>query len=884
MTAQPVILIVEDEVAIAKDLARQLTRAGYSISGPVSYGQHAIDKADETEPDLVLMDIRLRGDMDGIEAANRIRIRHDVPIVYLTASSDERVFARAKVSGPLAYLTKPVASNDLIHAIEMSLHRHEIERRLRESEARYRLLADHATDVISSLSPDGKILYCSPAAERMFGYDLSKDLLGRSLYELAHSDDLESLQAAHREVLQGSGLVNVTCRLRRKDGTFVWCETTVRGILDSGTGQILGGVAVSRDIALRKMLEDEVTRARDQLELRVAERTAELSTANEALRTEISSRRMAEAALAAANKLLQGQADELRLSEEKYRTLVETLNDVIYEIDELGTIRYVSPTVRNILEYECHEVVGRNVIEFIHPEHSEKMSQRLRELIEGVEEPGEYMMMTKSGEVRWVRTYTKLILAETGLTARGTLVDITQRKLAEEKLAESQGQFRAIFDSAQDCIFVKDRSLRYVLVNPFMESFLALPASEMLGRSDEDLFQPGEGLRAGATDQRVLKGESVEVERTSLIRGEKFTLLETRVPMRNASGEVVGLCGISRNITERKIEPWRPSIGDHGPCSKAMRKTLELAQTVARTDATILLTGESGCGKDHLARYIHDNSLRADGPFFSLNCAALPHELAESELFGHEAGAFTGARTRKRGLLELAEGGTLLLNEIGELTLPLQAKLLTFLDTKTLVKVGGERSISVNARLVAATNRNLDRAVADGIFRHDLFHRLNVVSIAVPPLRDRREDLPGLVACIVAEITARLQLRNVPEIDSKTLEKLALYHWPGNVRELRNVLERGLILSQGNRLNLDVVGLRPSTVAAPASGLGLPEGQSLTDLIADLKLRHVQEAIARSGGNRNQAARLLGMTRFSLTRMMKSLGLLTPEHSPRTSD
>ena len=222
--------------------------------------------------------------------------------------------------------------------------------------------------------------------------------------------------------------------------------------------------------------------------------------------------------------------------------------------------------------------------------------------------------------------------------------------------------------------------------------------------------------------------------------------------------------------------------------------------------SVILLLGESGAGKDYLAKYIHERSNYSSGSYFSINCAAVPLELAESELFGHEAGAFTGAGRRKRGLLELAEGGTLLLNEVGELSPALQAKFLTFLDTRTFTRVGGQQNIRVNARILAATNRDLQHEISIGRFRADLYYRLNVFSIRVPPLRERIEDLPILVAELLSILAKELQMSFSPELTVGEMAKLYNYHWPGNIRELRNVLERAVILSGGGTIKVDIEG------------------------------------------------------------------------------
>jgi DNA-binding NtrC family response regulator len=306
--------------------------------------------------------------------------------------------------------------------------------------------------------------------------------------------------------------------------------------------------------------------------------------------------------------------------------------------------------------------------------------------------------------------------------------------------------------------------------------------------------------------------------------------------------------------------------------SETMKHTLHQARQAAQSDSIILLLGESGSGKDFLARYVHDNSRRSNGPFFTVNCAAVSPELAESELFGHEPGAFTGARGRKRGLLELAEGGTLLLNEVGELSIPMQAKLLTFLDTRSFTRVGGETHITVNARLIAATNRELDKEVIAGTFRSDLFYRLNVLSIRIPPLRRRIEDLPTLIREIVSQLAEEMALPHAPEPDHETVQILSGYNWPGNIRELRNVIERGLMLSEPGSFNLSALGLE-GVQEEWSYTVGFPKERSIHDVSRDVKKSLVLEALRRSGGNKQDAAALLGISRHALAHQMKAVGL-----------
>ncbi len=300
-----------------------------------------------------------------------------------------------------------------------------------------------------------------------------------------------------------------------------------------------------------------------------------------------------------------------------------------------------------------------------------------------------------------------------------------------------------------------------------------------------------------------------------------------------------------------------------------MRATFAAALQAAQTESIILLTGESGSGKDYLARYIHDHSRQSGGPFYVINCAAISHELAESELFGHETGAFTGAKGRKRGLLELAEGGTLLLNEIAELSSIVQAKLFTFLDTRSFPRVGGEKNIRVNARLIAATHRDLAKEVAAGRFLPPLFYRLNVLSLKVPPLRERMEDIPVLVKELLAKLGSEMHLSSVPIIDDSTVQALNRYNWPGNVRELRNVVERILMSSGQEGFDLRL-GTFDDGNSDWAYTVRFPDDMSLHDLADQVNYRVCLEALRRSGGNKKRAAASVGISRDCFYRYMKA--------------
>ena len=407
-------------------------------------------------------------------------------------------------------------------------------------------------------------------------------------------------------------------------------------------------------------------------------------------------------------------------------------------------------------------------------------------------------------------------------------------------------------------------------MNPAVENLFGMPVSKIIGMRYEDLFGDEDAVFVRELDSRVLQGESIEGEHTRRVNGTPMIFLETRIPLRDDTGDIVGIFTISRDITERKSIEFLPSESDIACSSEAMRSTLRIAHAAAQNDSTILLLGESGSGKDYLARYIHNRSKRAGGPYFSVNCAAISLELAESELFGHEPGSFTGAQGRKRGLVELAEGGTLLLNEIGELSLPLQAKLLTFLDTKKFTRVGGEKEISVNLRLIAATNRDLGKEVEEGRFRKDLFYRINVLSITVPPLRDRREDIPILVEEILSQLHTEMQFVTPPSIDAATMEMLKRYAWPGNVRELRNVLERAVILSPDGHFSLELPDVQSDQ--DDLFQMRLSPGLSLQEATDELAKSLFLKTLRACNGNKKAAAKMLGISRDTIYRFVDKFG------------
>jgi DNA-binding NtrC family response regulator len=307
--------------------------------------------------------------------------------------------------------------------------------------------------------------------------------------------------------------------------------------------------------------------------------------------------------------------------------------------------------------------------------------------------------------------------------------------------------------------------------------------------------------------------------------------------------------------------------------SPAMKRVIALLRRVAESPAsTVLLTGESGTGKDLAAKIIHYNSSRAAGPFQNITCSALPEQLLESELFGHERGAFTDARAQRKGLLEMADGGTVFLDEIGEMPAALQAKLLRFLEEKAFKRVGGTGDVRVDVRVVAATNRDLQAEVKAGRFREDLFYRLQVLPVQLPALRERAGDVALLVKHYIDQFDREFK-KKVQDVDPKVVQALERHAWPGNVRELRNAVERAMLLCDGATLTLDdfqILGAMTSSPTAAAETFRLPpSGVKFEELEREL----VAQALQRCGGNQTRAAALLGMNRDQIRYRIEKFGL-----------
>ena len=423
---------------------------------------------------------------------------------------------------------------------------------------------------------------------------------------------------------------------------------------------------------------------------------------------------------------------------------------------------------------------------------------------------------------------------------------------------------QAILDASHDGIIAVDHDYTIIWVNQNATEILGLPPN-VVGEKITRYIPNSDMLRILATGKKEIGDIATVLNRQIIIN---------RLPI-VVEGEVVGAVSTFKEITdiqkmELRIRKQSMESGleakfrleDIVGQSKAMREAKEWAETFARTDATVLIQGKTGTGKELFAQGIHLSSQRATGPFIAVNCAALPGNLLESELFGYEEGAFTGARKGgKPGLFELAHGGTLFLDEIGEMSITIQALLLRVLQEKKVRRISGERIVPVDVRIIAATNRNLEQLMAEKLFRSDLYYRLNVLTLELPPLRERTEDIPLLMEAIMEEIAQRGD-RRLQGVDESVYRFLAQYDWPGNVRELRNVVERMVLLCKSDRLGLEDTLFLAKKLAQRNAFRQQEQDEAEV----------IRKVLEMTKGNKGEAAKLLGMDRTTLWRKMKKYG------------
>ena len=524
-----------------------------------------------------------------------------------------------------------------------------------------------------------------------------------------------------------------------------------------------------------------------------------------------------------------------------------------------------------------------------HPEDQKRMLELFeRSKIQQTSYAADYRIVLPDGAIKHIHTTGHPVLNELGDVVEfvGTNMDITERKQAEEKNRQDEHELRRITDAIPHIIVVLNTDGRTIYVNQVGLEYTGLSVEEMQAEGSLcRVIHPDDIERFREVRQNaILSGVPFEGEQRVLGKDGKYRWYLLRYnPFRDEQGRLVRWYATGTDIEDRKLaeerlqdenvalreEIDRSSMFEEivGSC-EPMRQVLKQVEKVAPSDSTVLILGETGTGKELIARALHRRSKRAARAFVRVNCAAIPQSLIASELFGHEKGAFTGALQRRVGRFESADGGTLFLDEIGDLPMETQIALLRVLQEREFERVGSNHPISVDVRLIAATNRDLPAAVASGTFRQDLFYRLNVIPVTVPPLRERAADIPLLVEYFVGRY-ARAAGKKLRHIGKQTLEKLATYNWPGNIRELQNVVERAVILSETDTFLVDESWLK---LESPESRQPREGISTLSDRERELIEAALAECHGRISGPSGAAAKL-GIPRQTLESKIRRFGI-----------
>ncbi|MCX7780119.1 MAG: sigma 54-interacting transcriptional regulator [Negativicutes bacterium] len=571
------------------------------------------------------------------------------------------------------------------------------------------------------------------------------------------------------------------------------------------------------------------------------------------------------------------------LAHEYYEVINASYNGIIV-IDKEGRIVVFNAAAERILGKKCCDIFGQH-ISFLDP------AMGLLETMEK-NEPAIGVRTEINGSVI-LTNRTPIVDANGDITgAMGVFIDISdlERISAELKLNQAlAAELNAIIEASYDGLYVADRHGKVIRVNSAWEKICGFSREEILGKTAAELVAAGFYDNSAALltlEKRETSTVMLEIT-AGPKKGQK--IIATGTPFFGSDGElnlvvvnvrdITALEHLKKQLEETKalskryaselneIRLQQMKIDDIVAKSAAMRRVIELAIRVSQVDSTVIVTGESGVGKEVVVKKIHQMSNRRDKSLIKINCGAIPENLLETELFGYEGGAFTGAKKEgKPGMFELASGGTLFLDEIGDLPLNLQVKLLRVLQEHEIVRVGGVRPIKVNARIIAATNKDLAQMVAKGSFREDLFYRLNVVNIVIPPLRSRKEDLPPLINMILQKINDKYKLNK--RLAPSVAERLYNYHWPGNIRELENVLERVAVLVNDDLIQVDHLPDFLQTSEKKTAPVILNRIIPLKHAIEETELQLIKKAL-REYGTTRKVAKILEVNQSTIVRKMQ---------------
>ncbi len=713
---------------------------------------------------------------------------------------------------------------------------------LLENEERFRLIVDTIPGMVCTLNTVGEVELLNRQVLEYFG-KTAEELKNWASSDAVHPDDLPSVIDAWRRSVESGQPYDLELRQRRADGEYRWFQSRALPTRDT-EGRIAGWYMLLTDIDDRKRAEDY-----------------------------------------------------LRSNEQSLRQIVDSIPGFVSTANAAGEVELVN---RQVLEYfgkTTEELRNWATSDAIHPDDLPRMIDAYKRSIEtGQPRDVETRSRRADGMYRWFHLRSRPQRDAEGRIVRwyNLVTDIDDRKRAEgelqkafEEIAKSEAELRRITDAIPQVITVLGPDGKNLYANQAVLDYTGLTMEEVISREyRERVFHPEDVARLREERQTALaRGIPFENEQRARRQdGQYRWFLVQYKPLRDERGKVIRWYATGTDIDDRKQAEERTQLENIDlreqidqifmfeeivGSSPALKTVISNIVKVAPTDSTVLITGETGTGKELVARAIHKSSRRAGQPFIAVNCASVPSSLIASELFGHEKGAFTGALQRRQGRFELANSGTIFLDEIGELPAETQIALLRVLQERQFERVGGTRVIPTDVRIIAATNRDLAAAIASGTFRADLFYRLNVFPIDVPPLQRRKEDIPMLVEYFVKRYAEKAG-KHIRKIDKNTLKLCQTYHWPGNIRELQNIVERAVILCTGDALWIDEAWL---------SNQGAPRARSsgpLTENVLGYEKELIEAALAESNGKvagPGGAAVKLGIPRSTLDLKIKQLNI-----------
>ncbi|MGA1842854.1 MAG: sigma 54-interacting transcriptional regulator [bacterium] len=733
-----------------------------------------------------------------------------------------------------------------------TLERRRAQKAIHESQNKLNAMISSIGDYICMIDKDFNLLWANDITKRAFG----NDILGKKCYDVYHQrkEPCEPFPCPALKTFLDGKVHEREILLKTKNGQTRYCHWITNVALRDKRGNPTAVIQIARDITARKHAEEELREARKDLEERVKKRTEDLMFANEKLRKEILVRKQVE--------------EELRL---KDKAIASSIN--AFAIADLeGNHTYVNNAFLKLWGYDdSKEILGRPAISFLYDK--DKGLKAAKELRKTGSWTGELVAKRKDGTLFDVNVSASIVRDESGkpICEMASFADITKRKRTEEKLAymfseleKSRDDMSSILNMLRIGTAITDKDGRIKFLSESAQRIIGISQDKALGRHWEELFplrdEEKVQLRLMASQEPVLRRKlPIHIETPG---GKRYWIeIEVQDEPGNPARKILFFYDMSEIYDLRRMLDEKAKFHDLIGKSNQMRYIYQQIQEVSTVDWTVLIEGETGTGKELVARAIHYSSPRENKPFIPINCAGLTDSLLTSQLFGHKRGAFTGAIEDHVGLFEAANGGTIFLDEIGDISLSVQTNLLRVLEEKEITRVGESKSKKINVRIIAATHKNLTEEVDLGNFRPDLFYRIRVARIKIPPLRERKEDIPLLVAAFLGQCRAASG-RPVQDISNDVMSMFLEYNWPGNVRELKSAIEFAVTHCKTTVIQMEDI--------PPEIRESLYKNPLFIEIQQDERDR-ILSALKKASGSRTRAARLLGISRATLYRRMFNL-------------